>query len=412
MNGILNQMRDWGGVNPQSTSMVRNFDQPRGFTQTRFDPMAQDLGAYKFAAPAGSQDWWRQRRQRENDFGGQGDAYGGDRIADLAQDLTTRSNDAAMRQRYFDSIKDTPEYQALAAQGFDFSSGKALSGSRVNELWDANPELASGLMNELSATGVRYGNPADGSVDNSEKVAKHLMRYGVTSLSDLRQQGDAVINTRTGMVIPMRAFGGSSSGEGFTQFDLTADANGNVIPVPRWENSSDKGAVMGALSVLGMVPGIMGPLMQGINGLIPSGVSNTLGTFGTKALGGAIMGGAGSALTGGNILRGALAGGIGGGIGSLSPQVAQYLNISPELARGLTTAASTGIGTALRGGGNPLETAILGGLGAYTSGLAGSYGQEQGWNPSATRAIMGGLNSLFKSKGDPYATFRGAIGSV
>lgn len=412
MNNPLSQMRDWGSASPQGASQGLSFDRPQFNAQQMFDPATQDFGAYNFHAPAGSQQWWQNIRRREQEFGGQGDAYGGDRIADLTQDLRQRSEDEAMRRQYFDSIKDSAEYQDLVGRGFDFSSGKALSDGRVNELWGANPELAQGLMAELGATGYGYGNPADGGVDNTEKVAKHLMRYGVTSLSDLRQQGDAVVNTRTGMVIPMRAFGGSSAGDGFTQFDLATDANGRVTPVTRWEDSSDKGAVMGALSVLSMVPGIMGPIMQGLNGLIPSGVSSTLGTVGTKALGGAIMGGAGSALTGGNILRGALAGGIGGGAGALAPDVASYFGISPAAAKGLTTALSSGVGAALKGGGNPLETAILGGLGAYTSSAAGAYGQGQGWNPAATRAIMGGLNSLFRSRGNPYATFKGAIGSV
>lgn len=379
----------------------RAFEGPVSTAPEVFDPATIDPTTYKFSAPAGSRQWHDNRRQLE--WNGAGDAYTGDRLADLSTDLRTRSNDAAMRQRYFDSIKGTPEYQDMVNRGFDFSSGKALSDAQVNQLWSSNPDLAQGLMQELS--GQNWGPQG-----NTEKLAKHLLRYGVTSLSDLKQQGDAVINTRTGMVIPMKSFGGSSTGEGFTQFDLKATPDGRVTPVPRWENSSDRGAIASALGVLA-VP-FAGPLSQYMQSIMPAGLSSALGPIGSKALTGSIMGGVTSAVGGGNPLTGAVSGAITGGLGASSGEISRMLGVDPTVGRAITSALGAGIGGALNGSNNPLQSAVLGGISAYASGTLGEYGQAQGWSPEMTKAFAGAINNLIRSRGNPMAAIQGGLNAL
>lgn len=94
-------------------------------------------------------------------------------------------------------------------------------------------------------------------------------------------------------------------------------------------------------------------------------------------LGGAIIGGASSALGGGDPLKGALFGGLGGGMGEmLGSNIGEMTgwDMSPAMQKGLGNALTGGVASAL-GGGDFLKGAVQGGIGSVMgdaiSGLSG-----------------------------------------
>lgn len=306
------------------------------------------------------------------------------------------------------NLQNTEGWQQLQGMGLDFSTGRPYQGD-IREIYNKNPEVLSPLIGQLNeinrqAGGRYFGNPNDGGVDNTEKVALNLLKYGVTDLNDLRVQGDSVVSAKTGLPIPMKAFGGSSSGKGFTQFDLQIQ-DGRAIPTMRWEDSSDRGAIAGAAGILGMAfaPGISNML----NGAL-SGTSGVLGKVGTNMLTQGITGGISSAIAGGNPLTGALTGAVSAGISGAGAPWLKNLGLSPELTQGLVSGGIGGISSAIQGR-NPWEGALLGGASGYTGSLLGQHGMANQWSPEAIRMSQGALSNFIRSKGDPMAAVQGGL---
>lgn len=137
-----------------------------------------------------------------------------------------------------------------------------------------------------------------------------------------------------------------------------------------------------------MLPGIGTALAPALSGL---GMGATAAGIGSQALVGAGIGGLGSALTGGNIGKGALLGGIGGGIsGSLG-------NAFPETFGAATNAAGSAAGSPFAysagAGLNPADTQHIAGMfDNVPSSITGVS------SVAAPAASTGGISNLLSSK--------------
>lgn len=107
------------------------------------------------------------------------------------------------------------------------------------------------------------------------------------------------------------------------------------------------------------------------------GIADALGggllaTGAADALGGAAVGAAGSALTGGNPLTGALTGGLTGGlVGGLGGVVGEATGLGAVGGDALVGAGAGALGSGLTGQ-NPITGALEGGVGGAVAGLAGT----------------------------------------
>ena len=133
---------------------------------------------------------------------------------------------------------------------------------------------------------------------------------------------------------------------------------------------------------------------------IGTAIGTALGATGTAAtmIGSAVIGGASSAISGGNVLQGALLGGLGGGLGStVGSGVNNALNL------GLGEAGRSILGSGLVGGVAGMATGQGFGRGALQGALGGMAGQVAGGatNPmisSGGRAFGNMLAAGFKPK--------------
>jgi hypothetical protein len=238
---------------------------------------------------------------------------------------------------------------------------------------------AAALMQEMAKLGIS-GNTAGSAQELINRMAPDLARYGVQSLSDLRPQTitgpsgkptQVFINQRTGQLVPVD-FGSSMKGEGGSYYNLATGPNGQVTVQPHWENTSDRDAIAGGLSILGFAAGLspLGSMLGSATGLGTT-AGNALVSAGSSALQGGVSGGWKGALTG------ALASGAGSAIGALNP--AQYVTDNATLQSALNKGLSGATGASLKGG-DPLS-------GALSGALSGGLGQQYG----ALGGMAGGM---------------------
>lgn len=128
-------------------------------------------------------------------------------------------------------------------------------------------------------------------------------------------------------------------------------------------------------------------IAPGIGTAISGALGLGLGATGAALLGGAVTGGLGSALTGGNVLQGAALGAMGQGLGS---------SIGGSLAPGLSSAAQSALGSGLVGGAMGAATG-QGFLKGAAQGALGSYlsSQVQGLGSGAVGAGLNTAGSQF-----------------
>jgi len=139
-------------------------------------------------------------------------------------------------------------------------------------------------------------------------MARHLMDEGVTS-------ADQIEATDTN-----RRFGSTYSGEGGTVYEIKRDENGNLVTSTWGRTTSDKGNIIAAATIAAAFMGVPADIGAAVLGQgATSAAINTVG--------GAIFGGGTAALTGGDIVQGALLGGAGGALGD-------YLNTAAGAALG------------------------------------------------------------------------------
>lgn len=125
----------------------------------------------------------------------------------------------------------------------------------------------------------------------------------------------------------------------------------------------------------------------GVGTAISGALGLGLGATGAALLGGAVTGGLGSALTGGNVLQGAALGAMGQDLGS---------SIGGSLAPGLSSAAQSALGSGLVGGAMGATTG-QGFLKGAAQGALGSYlgSQVQGLGSGAVGAGLNTAGSQF-----------------
>lgn len=124
-------------------------------------------------------------------------------------------------------------------------------------------------------------------------MARHLIDEGVTDLSQVQPADQN------------RRFGATYTGEGGTIYEIQKDPVTGQVRTQTWgKTTSDKGNIVAALSIGAGLLGV--PLSLG------SALAPSLSPAVQGALGGALLGGGSAALAGGNVLQGALLGGLGG----------------------------------------------------------------------------------------------------
>ena len=258
-----------------------------------------------------------------------------------------------------------------------------------------------GQLGQFQSAGLNYGNKAGSAETQMAKLAADLARYGVDDLSQIKsytvknptmtnRNQDVFYNAKTGMVIPTN-FGSDMGGKGGTYYSLK-NVNGQAVPVGSWQDTSNAGDYIGALSVLAM------PVTAGLTSYLAPMVSTAtgLGTTGATALTGAGVSGltqgaltaAGGGDFGKGFLGGALGSGIGSAVGALDP--AGMLGIDAATSPTLSSAINKGISGGLQGAtnaainkqdiGDAFGRGALGGAisGALAPNISDLFGNDEG----------------------------------
>ena len=224
---------------------------------------------------------------------------------------------------------------------------------------------------------TQYGS-ADLSRDaTKEALARSLAGFGVRDMQDVGfsydPQGNPVFyNQRTGQALPEDLFSVQSK-KNVGNFGLDIDEEGNIIPT---FDSTFRSTRHKRKGKIGKVLGVAGALAA--PWALPAiGTLTGLGAIGSGALYGAGTGALGSAVSGGDPLKGALVGGLGGGLGQYAGGTNLIKGISDPALRaaaigGITGAATGGAGAALHGG-DPLKGALSGGIAGGLGGFGGGY---------------------------------------
>lgn len=254
-------------------------------------------------------------------------------------------------------------------------------------------------LGSLEAKGLNFNNKALDSAANRETIAARLGEYGI---DDLQALGSTMVNGKpvfynrnTGQALPGE-LGYTSYGSGFTRYKMQALPNGGAIPVPAWEDSSDKGKIAQGLSIAAMLAAPWA--------LPALGAAAGIGSMGAGALYGGATGALSSGIVGGNVLKGglagALAGGIGGAIGGGTGQFDVSQGVGGMAGKAINSAASGALTGGLKSGmsgQNALQGALMGGamggLGSYTNSLLQSTGLGPKMAGFGTSQIMGQVQS-------------------
>jgi hypothetical protein len=293
-------------------------------------------------------------------------------------------------------------------------------GEQVQRLATQDPTLArntANLFGEIidqqnrgSSQFWAKGNTASPQAAAAD-FALRLAENGISSLSQLGQltipsdgelpEQQITINKATGQPLPRAELLGRGQRGLDIDYNLTFAADGTVIPFTsnrqsswmQFREESLKPAAAFALTAIGAP-------------LIGATVAPGLAAATQGAIGGAIAGGGAAALTGGNVLQGALLGGAGGyfqGANSVAPKDSIYslANGTPNLdymggGQGLTSTGAANL--ASMGGGQGLQ--ILAGL--PSTSLAEALSTFGGVNPSVLEGM--GLGS-----GIAYVTPSGIV---
>jgi hypothetical protein len=154
-------------------------------------------------------------------------------------------------------------------------------------------------------------------------MARHLMDEGVTNVSQIEA-------TDTN-----RRFGSTYTGNGGTVYEIKRDENGNLVTSTWGRTTSDKGNIIAAATIAAAFMGVPADIGTAVLGQgATSAAINTVG--------GAIFGGGTAALTGGDIVKGALLGGAGGALGDyLNTAAGAALGDASDIAMTMADAGST-----------------------------------------------------------------------
>ena len=229
-----------------------------------------------------------------------------------------------------------------------------VSPQQVSAALSSNPDIAKSYLTQQILgqrttsqwSGEGYGSAAANAAD----MAKILSSIGITDISQFgkvtkevptydefgTQIGTEKVETYgnkvTGQAVPNtyserqtgNAFGGTFAGKGNTGYRVEFDASGKPVFYTTGASSSDIGSIM-PLIQLGLAATGAGGLLG--NALLGAGANQ----IAAGALGNALLGGATTGLAGGDALKGALLGGAGGALSG-------YLQNMPIDASNMTSA--------------------------------------------------------------------------
>ena len=249
----------------------------------------------------------------------------------------------------------------------------------------------SNLLSDIKAVGGGRADPRVSKDEVESLLTQNLGTFGVTDLDDIGyvvgpNRQPVFYNRKTGQSIPQEIVGFKDREHGGQKLYLTIGEDGKVKPVnaymPPNPSSGWKGAVAPILAVGGA---LLAPYALGsIAPLLGTGAAATAGA---GAIYGAGLGGLGAGLTGGDIGKAMLTGGL---TGAISSGIGNGLKVSPtttlpqyNLASALgassagTTAAVNAILKGAASGG--VSAGVQGGnalTGALSGGLAGGIGTQ------------------------------------
>lgn len=144
-------------------------------------------------------------------------------------------------------------------------------------------------------------------------------------------------------------------------------ASGDIIS---YDNKPDQGSKWAGLVVAG------GLALTGFGSALAGAMASSLGTVGSYAAAGAIIGGGTAAITGGDPLKGALIGAAGGAVGGYASGLEGGANfvgpVQPDLLTTSNIANSVGqAGVSAIAGGNPVTAGVSSLLGSATTNATG-----------------------------------------
>ena len=249
----------------------------------------------------------------------------------------------------------------------------------------------SNLLSDIKAVGGGRADPRVSKDEVESLLTQNLGTFGVTDLDDIGyvvgpNRQPVFYNRKTGQSIPQEIVGFKDREHGGQKLYLTIGEDGKVKPVnaymPPNPSSGWKGAVAPILAIGGA---LLAPYALGsIAPLLGTGAAATAGA---GAIYGAGLGGLGAGLTGGDVGKAMLTGGL---TGAISSGIGSGLKVSPtttlpqyNLASALgassagTTAAVNAILKGAASGG--VSAGVQGGnalTGALSGGLAGGIGTQ------------------------------------
>ena len=249
----------------------------------------------------------------------------------------------------------------------------------------------SNLLSDIKAVGGGRADPRVSQAEAERLLTQNLGTFGVTDLDDIGyvvgpNRQPVFYNRKTGESIPQEIVGFKDREHGGQKLYLTIGEDGKVKPVNAYMPPNPSSGWKGAVApILAIGCALLAPYALGRSApLLGTGAAATAGA---GAIYGAGLGGLGAGLTGGDIGKAMLTGGL---TGAISSGIGSGLKVSPtttlpqyNLASALgassagTTAAVNAILKGAASGG--VSAGIQGGnalTGALSGGLAGGIGTQ------------------------------------
>ena len=240
--------------------------------------------------------------------------------------------------------------------------------------------MESDLYKDIEASGRMDNSKHFDVTGNQLEGAAQLRDMGITDFDDIGVTADAngnviFYNKLTGQQIANQLRGYKDKGQ--TTYYLNIDEQGNPYLDDHFQKDKRRSG-LGKIAPGFTNPIVSAALGIGAGFLAPGLGSAIAGSLGTSAATGAALAGAGlgglhAGITGGNVLKSAALGGLGGGLGTYLQSAPALSNITNPAVRAglinaLTGTATGALGSALYGG-----DVLKGGLtGALTGGVGGA----------------------------------------
>jgi len=294
--------------------------------------------------------------------------------ATLAPNLNTASSTPAVVAKITDQILSQGTSDKWSGEGFGSAQANAADMAKI-----------------IAGTGVT-------DISQFGQITKEVPTYSYDDYGNQIETGTQTVTTYgnkvTGQEVPNtyserqtgNAFGGTFTGKGNTGYRVETAADGTPVFYTTGASSSDVPSWV--MPVLSLAAGYFAPGLG--NALLGAGANQVA----AGALGGGLLGGGLAAVTGQDILKGALTGGIGGGIaGYFSPSTGQITETAVSADSVPFTQADYSLATGTQF--NPLTD------------MGGAQGLQAG--TSANLANMGGAQGITLNLGPASTTLANAL---